>query len=126
MIAPVSAPQVPDVRAMPLQNAVAILGKSSDSIPSALAIARTTLSAQKRPDANSSWADLRTSEKAVISKMGSDDESYHGNDAIPQFAEQPCAFAACVRPLNTCPRSSTNTRSLHPATSDRPMVCSCS
>src|ERR1035437_9199209 len=64
IIAPVSAPQVPQVRAIPLQKAVATLGKSSDSTPFAFAIARTTLSAQKRPPEKNSSADLRTSSMA--------------------------------------------------------------
>jgi hypothetical protein len=60
MIAPVSAPQVPQVRDMPPQNEVATLGRISDSIPWALASASTTLSAQYRPEVKESSADLRT------------------------------------------------------------------
>ena len=52
---------MPQERDMPLQKAVAILGNNSDSMPSALAMARTTLSAQYRPDEKDSSADFRTS-----------------------------------------------------------------
>jgi hypothetical protein len=61
MIAPVSAPQVLDVLATPLQNAVAAFCSGAGSAPRALAMAETTLSAQKSPAANESSADLRMS-----------------------------------------------------------------
>src|SRR5512147_1398554 len=54
MIAPLTAPHIPPVRDMPLQKPVAILGIKSDWIPWLSAIACSTLSAQKRPDLNSS------------------------------------------------------------------------
>jgi len=54
MIAPLTAPHIPPVRATPLQNPVAILGIKSDWMPWLSAIASNTLSAQKKPDLNSS------------------------------------------------------------------------
>jgi hypothetical protein len=59
MTAPVKAPQVPPVRDIPPQKAEAARGKSSESTPCDSAIARTTLSAQKRPEENDCSALLR-------------------------------------------------------------------
>jgi hypothetical protein len=54
MIAPLTAPHMPPVREIPLQNPVAIRGIKSDWMPWLSAIACSTLSAQKKPDLNSS------------------------------------------------------------------------
>src|SRR5512144_2594808 len=72
IIAPVRAPHVPHVLDMPLQKTVAIFGSSSDSIPCAVARASTTLSAQYRPEAKDSSADLRTLLTKSCSMFSSD------------------------------------------------------
>ena len=70
MMAPLRAPQVPRVRAIPLQNAVAILLTSSLSTPWAQANETATLSAQYIPRDMDCSADLRIPEGDKVLMVG--------------------------------------------------------